>query len=121
MPSELRDPAVERENRAAKFLAKVMSQKGLSQSALAKLVGCAQPEIGRLLGGKDRRAITERWAKRLAPALGKHWLEIFEGEDYAFPSPGEGELLATLRGMNEDDRRTAYRLIEGLASTGKSR
>ncbi|WP_173931362.1 LexA family transcriptional regulator [Chelativorans sp. Marseille-P2723] len=43
-------------------------KKGLSQSALAELVGTSQPQIRRLEAGE--RKLTKEWAERIAPHLG---------------------------------------------------
>jgi SOS-response transcriptional repressor LexA len=52
-------------------LKQLMDQRGLSATALAKKVGCTQPEIWRLAKYPERggRKMTAEWAARLAPHL----------------------------------------------------
>lgn len=52
-------------------LKEYMKQNGIKAPALAKLVGCGQPEIWRLAKYPERggRKMTAEWAKRLAPHL----------------------------------------------------
>ena len=46
-------------------LAAVMAERGLSQSAAARLVGVSQPDISRLLGGRFRDVSVERLLRML--------------------------------------------------------
>lgn len=53
------------------ILKQLMKQHGLSAPALAKKVGCTQPEIWRLAKYPEQggRKMTAEWAKRIAPHL----------------------------------------------------
>ncbi|HUC61082.1 MAG TPA: helix-turn-helix domain-containing protein [Alphaproteobacteria bacterium] len=61
-------------------LRKIREARGLSQPALAKLVRTSQQQIDRL--EKGQRALTLKWARRLAPALGVQAHELGPDQEY---------------------------------------
>lgn len=61
-------------------LRRIRETRGLSQPALAKLARTSQQQIDRL--EKGQRALTLKWARRLAPFLGVEPHEIEPVEEY---------------------------------------
>lgn len=67
-------------------LDEIMARRGIENPQLAKLAGCKPVEIWRLRKGPEMngRAMTAKWAERLAPLLGVN------PSDLLFQSHGEG-------------------------------
>jgi transcriptional regulator with XRE-family HTH domain len=60
------------------FLAYVMYLRGdMRQADLMRATGVGKQQINRFYLGKP---LTPEWAKKLAPALGIEWLDLFEGK-----------------------------------------
>lgn len=66
-----------RETRMSKHLLEARLKKGLSQRALARLVGTSQSQINKLELGE--RKLTKEWAERIAPFVGCTAKEILFG------------------------------------------
>lgn len=82
-----------------------LSQEQLAQRAIPKTT---KAQISKL--ERDERKLTVTWARRLAPALECHWAELFnEGL-----TRDESEMVEAYRGLSEDRRALARRLITTL-------
>lgn len=96
-------------------LARIMRDRGLTQVKLAEMVRAKQPEIQRLFSGE--RPVNARWAKRLAPALECHWLDVVDQRWLAqnhLLTREETGLVELYRGLAEDDRKAVYRHADAL-------
>lgn len=100
-------------------LERLRDKADLSQQKLADKIGTSQSQIDRL--EKGLRKMTPQWAKRLAPALECHWLELMDETPPAQLEPQEAALLGRVRELAETDRETVYRIAEALAETGVKR
>ena len=72
-------------------LAKLMSERDLTDRTLADMVGAPEVEIWRLRKGPHNRGqkMTPAWARRLAPALEVDWSEMLDEEAKAETAPRE--------------------------------
>lgn len=87
---------------------------GLTQVQLAELAHTSQSQIDRL--EKGQRKLTQLWAKRLAPHVGCHWLELL-GEAVPKLSHREQALMDLYRGLNEADQESVYRVTDAMAQS----
>jgi transcriptional regulator with XRE-family HTH domain len=86
--------------------------RGLSQEALAKLVGTAGNVISLLESGE--RALSDKWLRRLAPAL-KTTPGFLLDHD---PNDLDTEFLQAALAVPKEQRAQVLRILEALRPTG---
>lgn len=96
-----------------------MTERGLTQSELARRVGVKQPSIGRLLSGQTRStSVLVEIARELGTTPGYLTGEIDHpqaGSAQPELSDDEAQLLEKLRSLSPDDRRLVMSLTKKLA------
>jgi transcriptional regulator with XRE-family HTH domain len=97
-------------------LRRLREDRLLSQAELAERAHTSQPQIDRLEKGLRRMSVD--WAKRLAPALQCHWLDLM-GEPQAAYSPQTKAIAEVVEGLSEDDQAAVYRHATALAHGNK--
>ena len=92
-------------------LQRLREERGWSQEELAAKVNATKATVSKHERG--HRRISRDWAMRYANALEVHWTELW-GE--AAPlNPRERHFVDLLRGLNESDRDTVFRVTDALA------
>lgn len=88
----------------------IREDRGLSQDQLAARLKpkTTKAQISKLENGQ--RQLTHTWAERLAAALECHWAELYASG----LKREEVELLQTYRGLSEENRDLAQKLVGTL-------
>lgn len=98
-------------------LKEIRLKLGLSQERLAEMVGTSQPQIKRLESGE--RAISRRWAERLAPVLGVSPTELVFDRAGSPANPESAEmakLYDVLHRLQDEDIAYLRDIAERIAS-----
>lgn len=97
---------------AANHLRAWREKRGLSQEALAKLVGTAGNVISLLESGD--RALSDKWLRKLAPALGTQPGFLLDHD----PDDLDASLLEAVLAVPKEQRPQVLKILEAFKSTG---
>ena len=86
--------------------------RSLTQYALAKVAGIAQPSLLDIERGKVQPNIVT--LRKLCSALGITLAEFFTEPGLSDPPPLERELLTVFRALDEDKQQQAVRVVRSL-------
>jgi len=89
----------------------IRKDRGLSQEQLADAVHTTKATISKLEKGDIQ--LTMEWMRKLARALECHWAEL--GEDAAPPPKDEQAMLGLYRGLSDQQKKFAHKLVSTLA------
>jgi transcriptional regulator with XRE-family HTH domain len=93
-------------------LDRLMTLLGMQNHELAALAGTSRQAIYKLRNGNTR--MLPDWAKRVAPHLGVHWLELLDGAPTE-SDQARADWLAAYEMLDERDRETLLRAAESMS------
>lgn len=98
---------------SGELLEEFREAKRLSQDELAEMVGCGKSKISKLENGQQ--VLNLRWAKILAPALGRNPLDFFPDLRPDTPTdPTIEAMLEEVNHLNETNKRLLTELARSL-------